>query len=140
MHKTWLIVGLVAASLWCLTVVASEGNHHHASGKLTTVASLDALMTGQLQHFKNINQLVADKSAEKRTSRLQMQAEILAELANVNTLHGEKDDYRAWAAQLRDTSLELASLAKKGSLDDAAAGALIQQMKNSCQSCHDEYR
>ena len=69
-----------------------------------------------------------------------MYAEALAELANVNTYHSQKEDYQAWAGQMRDTALELANEAEKPNADDAKMKKLVNTLKNTCGACHDAYQ
>jgi len=70
-----------------------------------------------------------------------MEAEVLAELANVNTFHKDKADYRGWAATLRDTSLELATEAqKKKDADESRLASLFKKLKKTCMACHDMYQ
>ena len=68
-------------------------------------------------------------------------AEVLAELANVNRYNHDKEDYRAWATQLRDQALQLASQAKAaGSQEDARMKEQYKKIKATCTACHDVYQ
>ncbi len=111
------------------------------AGSFKPVASIHGLMTGQGLVFKTLQQSLHGPKNPDRPRAVQLTAEALAELANVNILNGEKDDYRAWATQLRDTSLELAAEAKKKTeADDAKMKALLTKVEATCNACHDAYQ
>ena len=141
-RRTALTMVLLAGCVWCLTLVArADSDPSPQSDSFKPAASLDGLMYGQAQHFKTVGQLVRNKNAKDRADRLAMEAEVLAELANVNTFHKDKDDYRGWAETLRDTSLELAKEAqKKKDADQSRLESLHKKLKKTCMACHDMYQ
>ena len=141
-RRTALTIVLLAGCVWCLTLVArADSEPSSQSDSFKPAASIDALMYGQSQHFKTVGQLVKNKSAKDRADRLAMEAEVLAELANVNTFHKDKADYRGWAETLRDTSLELAAEArKKKDADQSRLESLRKKLKKTCIACHDMYQ
>ena len=63
---------------------------------------------------------------------------LLAELANVNSHHSDKTDYRGWAATVRDAAAEIAKAAKEKKFDRAKE--LAKAMNDTCTSCHDKYQ
>jgi len=134
-----LSVCLLAACLWCFSLVSRVDSAEPAAAGFKPVASVESLMQGQLLVFKQIGELVTNKSVPKRDEQLHAYAEVLAELANVNTMNSEKQDYRGWAGDLRGASMELAVAAKQGA-DDAKMDQIITRMKGACQSCHDVYQ
>jgi hypothetical protein len=98
-------------------------------------------MNGQGLVFKNINMALSNKRMPERHERVEAFAEVLAELANVNTLNSEESDYRKWAGQLRSTSMELAREAEKeDGADEQKMQQLFEQLKSTCQACHDVYQ
>lgn len=104
------------------------------------VSSVDALMHGQQIQLKTINELVNNKAAKDRGKNLAEAAELLAELANVNSYNNEKADYQAWARDLRDTSLAFSKDAKKTDAKDEDLKKTVERMKTICQACHDVYK
>lgn len=104
------------------------------------VASVNALMHGQQTQFKMINALVTDKAAKDRAKNLALAAELLAELANVNSFNKDKADYQAWARDLRDTSLSLANDARKPGVKDEDLAKTVERLKSICQACHDVHQ
>ena len=130
---------LLAACAWCFTLVSRADSSEPVTGEFAPVASVEALMNGQVLVFKTIGELVANKNAPKRADQIEELAEVLAELANVNTFNSDKADYRDWAGTLRDTSMELARSAKQGA-DDGKMNGIIKRMKGACQACHDAYQ
>ena len=103
--------------------------------------SLHSLMDEQDRHFDNMLDLLRDANAKKRFARLDHEARALAEMANINGYHKgarEHDDYRNWAAQLKQQAIQFADLAKKK--DIAAARKLAGKMNKTCKACHDKYQ
>ena len=141
-RRTALTIVLLAGCVWCLTLVArADSDPGPPSDSFKPAASIDALMYGQSHHFKELGQLVKNKNAKDRADRLAMEAEVLAELANVNSFHKDKADYRGWAETLRDTSLELATEArKKKDADQSRLESLHKKLKKTCMACHDMYQ
>ena len=138
-----LTVVLFAACVWCLAFVTRVDSAPPAlaDGSFKPVASINGLMTGQILAFKQLQQSLNGKKGADRPKAIQLTSEALAELANVNTYNGEKDDYRGWAAQLRDTALELAGEAKKkDNADETKMKSLLATLEATCKSCHDVYQ
>ena len=141
-RRTALTIVLLAGCVWCLTLVArADSDTHPPSDSFKPAASISGLMYGQAHHFKIVGQLVKNKNAKDRADRLAMEAQVLAELANVNIYHKDKADYRGWAETLRDTSLELATEAeKKKDADQSRLESLHKKLKKTCMACHDIYQ
>ena len=141
-RRTALTMVLLAGCVWCLTLVARADSGSAAPpGSFKPVASLEGLMYGQKHHFKAMSKLVKNRNAKNRGERLALEAQVLAELANVNTYHKDKADYRGWAETLRDTSLELATEAeKKKDADQSRLESLRKKLKKTCVACHDMYQ
>ena len=141
-RRTIVTLVLLACCVWCLAVVAraDQAQSHAPSLVFKPAASLHALMSGQVQHFMAIGELIADPGAKGRAGRLRVEAELLAELANVNIYHRDKTDYRGWAAELRDTSLALAAEARKKPPDQDRMVSLHAKLKATCGACHDVYQ
>lgn len=128
-RRTALTVCLMACCGWCLAlVVGTEGNQGRAAGTVKPVASVSSLMIGQWEHFNSLSKLMANPAAQDRKKSLVVQAELLAELANVNTYSNEKEDQRLWSAKLRDNALALAREAR-GSAHDAKMAVLLGNMR-----------
>lgn len=138
-----LTVCLMGACFWCLTLVARGAGAEGATAAsaFKPVASVHSLMEGQDQHFANIMDLLDNPKAKKRAKHIVVEAEVLAELANVNIRNRDKDDYRAWATAVRDKSLELAKEADKGSTaDEKRLRTIYKQINDTCTACHDMYQ
>ncbi len=138
-----LTVALFAGCTWCLVFVtrADSAPSAPADGFFRPVASVNGLMTGQMLAFKQLQQSQNGKEGPDRPKAVQLTAEALAELANVDTYNGEKDDYRGWAGQLRDTALELAGEAKKkDNADEDKMKSVLGKLEATCKSCHDVYQ
>jgi len=134
---------LMAACIWCLTLVArGDGKEPAApSSEFKPVASVDSLMYGQGAHFSALKDLILYGEGPERAEGMVAEAEILAELANVNTFNAKHDDYRVWAGELRDLALQLAGEAKKGSkVDNDTLRGLFKDMNARCSACHDKYK
>ena len=137
-----LTVCLLGSCIWCLAMVASADS---AQGESQTeafkpVASVHSLMHAQAKFFKAARKAVGDKSMEDRGHEIGEAAEILAELANVNRYNSEKQDWRDWATQVRDTSLELAREAEKKDADEEKIAGLVKRIGETCGACHDKYQ
>jgi len=105
------------------------------------VSSVHGLMNGQNIMFGRIQEAITNAGTKKRGEQIEVCSEVLAELANVNTFNAQKDDYRKWAGDLRDTALELSKEGKKkGELDDAKMKTLVEKMKATCEACHKAYQ
>jgi len=111
------------------------------SAAFKPVASVHSLMEGQGHYFKGLGKLIKNPDAPKRLKYIHRKAEILAELANVNTHNRKEADYRAWAASVRDDALTIAREArKKGNADEAVFKKAFSSMKKTCGACHDVYQ
>jgi len=95
-------------------------------------------MEGQEYHFTRIRDLIVDESAEDRLKHLQTEAQILAELCNINAFRATETDYRNWATKARDDSLKVAEAAQAANVN--AAKDLVRAIQSSCRSCHDKYQ
>lgn len=153
--KKAVLIGAVATTLACLVWVqraaslpqAAPGQPAQAqtppapaAAPFKPVSELEHLMEGQELHFKAIDELLKDTAAKDRLKRLAMHADILAELANVNTFNKDKSDYKTWAGQVRDLSSKLAAEAdKKAGVSEDELKSLRKQISDTCTSCHDAY-
>jgi hypothetical protein len=141
--KMALTVVLFAGCIWCLALVTTADSAPSASagGPYKPVASVHGLMTGQMLAFKQLQAFLTRKKDAERPRTIQLTSEALAEMANVNTYLNEKEDYRTWAGQLRDTAMELAGEAKKkDKADEDKMKSLFTKLEATCNSCHDAYQ
>lgn len=140
--KMTLTIGLLGGCIWCLALVARADSVQttNATEAFKPVASVDALMHGQYAFFKDIKKALADKAMRNRGHEIEEAAEVLAELANVNRFNNDKEDYRAWATQLRDTALKLAHEAEEKDANEAKMANLFKQMTATCEACHEVYQ
>jgi len=142
-RKMALTVVLFAGCIWCLALVttADSAPSAPAGEPYKPVASVHGLMTGQMLAFKQLKTSFTGKKDADRPRAIQLSSEALAELANVNTYNSEKEDYRTWAGQLRDTAMELAGEAKKkDQADEDKMKSLFAKLEGTCNSCHDAYQ
>lgn len=137
-----VLAGLSVAAIaaFCFTTVTSaEGPVSNPPFK--PASSVHSLMGGQGMVFRRLQKAVTNRNTEKRNETIDVLAEVLAELANVNQYNAKKDDYAGWARQLRDESLALSQEAKKGtSANDSAMRKSLRTLKSTCNSCHDVYQ
>ncbi len=135
-----LALTLTAGAAW-ITPDDEEAPAAPPAPAYSPVGSLDALMTGHGMAFGGIREALPDKENRRRPRTLQINAELLAELANINTYWGRRDDYRNWAGELRDTALELADAVKKrDSIDEARVEAAYRKLDATCTACHEVYK
>lgn len=141
LRKITLTGGLLAGCVWCLALVsrADSAPAGPGDGSFKPVSTVHGLMNGQRLLLGQIGEAIKDKGMKKRSEQIQAYAEVLAELANVNTLNSEKEDYRGWAAELRAHSLKLAAEAK-GNAADGSLNEIVATIKATCQTCHDAYQ
>lgn len=142
LRRVTLSIGLLAGCVWCFLMVSRVDSAQPAaaaSRPFKPVASIHGLMNGQQLLFNNIRKAVTNKDWNQRRERIEVYAEALAELANVNTYNSKKKDYQGWAGQLRDAALELAQEAEKSDADDVRMNKLLDTVKNTCGACHDVY-
>ena len=138
-----LTVVLFAGCIGCLALVTTANSAPSASaaGPYKPVASVRGVMTGQKLAFKQLQTSLTGTKDMDRPVAIQLTSEALAELANVNTYNNEKEDYRTWAGQLRDTAMELAGEAKKkDKADEDKMKSLLATLDATCKSCHDAYQ
>lgn len=140
-----LSVCLMGSCIWFLGLAsrADSAQVDPPRESFKPVSSVESLMHGQGVFFKKIRKELknpANKKRKKRNKEIHEAAEVLAELANVNRFNRDKDDYRRWAIQLRDYSLELAVAAKKGDASDEQLNAIVKKMGAACGACHDAYQ
>lgn len=137
---TTVLLGL-GVSFFFLVPPADSVRADDAAKVFKPALSVHHLMEGQGFVFSQIHDALTNANTPRRHKIIEAGSGVLAELANVNTLNSEKEDYRAWAAELRDTALMLAKEAdKKADADDKQMNELFKQMKNTCASCHDMYQ
>ena len=135
----FLFTGCIGCLL--LAARADSAQPQAAGGPFKPVASVRGLMTGQGIVYKQLQAAIDGPKAADRPMIVQLTAEALAEFANVNTYNSEKQDYRGWAAQLRENAMELSMEAKKkASADDAKMKQLFARIEATCQACHDAYQ
>ena len=140
-RRTALTVGLVSACLWGLLLVT--GANSAPSGGVPAegyqpVAPLSSLMRAQAAHLDRVGHLIHDDRAEDRFTTLRQEADILAELSNINAHRAPTEGYRTWAARARDQSLALARTARQG--DAGLVKARTGRLRATCQGCHDAHR
>jgi len=139
-----LTAGLLVGCFSCFMLVTradSAQSTASAAPPFKPVASVHSLMEGQGAYFKQISEALANPAAKRRAEDIFQGAEMLAELANVNTYNSEKEDYRRFAGRLRDTSLELAAEAKKKKdAGEDKMRSLHQKLEATCKACHDVYQ
>lgn len=143
MRRMSLTVILFAGCIWCVALVTTANSvpSAPAGGSYKPVASVRGLMTGQMLAFKQLQTSLAGKKDAERPGAIQLTSEALAELANVNTYNNEKENYRGWAGQLRDTAMEIAVEAKRKDMaDEDKMKSLFDKIEKTCQSCHDAYQ
>lgn len=110
-------------------------------GPFNPVATVVGLMNGQGMAFKRLQQAVTDRRMQERHKTIQMMAEVLAELSNVNQYNEKKADYQGWAREARDLALMLSEEAKKeAGADDNFMRKSLRDIKAKCTACHDVYQ
>ena len=129
-----VIGGLVAAGV-------SQAQDGSSPGPFKPVATVVGLMNGQGMAFKRLQQAVTDRKMEERHKTIQVMAEVLAELCNVNQYNENKADYQGWAREARNLALKLSEEAKKGAgADDNVMRKSLRSIKGQCTACHDVYQ
>lgn len=140
-QKYTLTACLIGSCVLCLALVLRVDAAQEPAPSFKPVAPVGALMYGQGTMFKRIDTLLPKAGEIKSLHEMEEAAFALAELANVNRHNREDSDYRGWATQLRDTSLEFAAEAEKAAGADAnKLKQLFETIKATCQSCHDKYQ
>ena len=136
-----LMVCLMVGCLLCLTLTTRGANAQKVRAAFKPVASVHALMEGQGNAFNALSLLLKDPEAPQRLPRLRSSAELLAELANVNTFNSDEADYVRFAEELRGTAMELSKeAAKAAKADDTKMRGLYDKLKITCTNCHDQYQ
>ncbi len=138
-----ITVMALCAGVFILAVVTrvDSAESTMSAGAFKPVASVHSLMEGQATFFKNIGEALQNAEAPKRMKHIGVGAEVLAELANVNTHNRSEADYIQWAGELRDMAVELAGEAKKKEgANEETMNSLFDRMKATCQACHDKYQ
>lgn len=137
-----LTIVLLAGCVWCLVLATrAESGEPAPAAPFKPVAAVDGVMTGQGLVFRELKNAVAVSKSPTRPKEIAHLSEALAELSNVNIYHAQKDDYRKWATELRDTALQLAAEAeKKPSPDEAKLKTLLGALEKTCNTCHDVYQ
>lgn len=125
-----------------LVAQANNGGLQGGSEPFKPVATVHALMEGQDMHFTAITDALKDESIRRRDRKIEIAAELLAELANVNMRNRpDAPDYVGWARDVRDRSLEMAKLAsEKRNVDFAGIQKIRDSIDTTCNSCHDKYQ
>lgn len=142
-RRAALTVVLLGGCVWVLALVtrADSAEPEKSADAFQPVASVHTLMEGQGIFFKKLGDALQDPQAPKRKKEIAFGAELLAELANVNTHNKDQADYVQWAGELRDTALELAGEAKKkGDADEDRMNSLFSKLEATCKACHEKYQ
>lgn len=135
--QTRWAMGMGTLAVGALVFLTHDTSAQAPAAGYKPVASVHGLMHGQNIVFARIQDAINNEGTKKRAEQIEAFSEVLAELANVNTFTTQKDDYRKWAGELRDTALELAKEGKKkGELDGAKMKQLVERMKATCEACH----
>jgi len=139
LHRTVLSACLLGGCVVCFWMVPEASSEAKKAGPpFKPVASTEALMYGQEYHFDEITELL-DSDAKSRYYDIGVEAEILAELANVNQYHDDREDYIKWCGLMQAEAQKIVAAAKKK--DDAAIKTLVKGInKNACNACHDKYQ
>ncbi len=137
-----LAVGVVGACVG-LMVVSGQASPPPATPTeseraFKPVAPISSLMYAQDMHFERIHSLLVDEHETDRAIKIRHEAMTLAELANVNRLHKDKNDYRHWADEVKAFAMELGTAAANG--DFVTAKNLYKQINTSCTACHKKYQ
>lgn len=138
-HRTILTACLLGGCVVCFWMVPEASSEAKKDAPpFKPVASTESLMYGQEYHFDQIAELL-DSDAKSRYYDIGVEAEILAELANVNRYHDDREDYIQWTEVMKKGCQEIAAAAKKK--DDAAIKELVKSInKNACNACHNKYQ
>jgi len=142
-RKATITVMIICGCMWGLALVTRVDSAEPEKGAsaFKPVASVHSLMEGQETFFKKIDEALKNPKAPKRMNQIGVGAEVLAELANVNTRNKSEADYVQWAGELRDMAVELAGEAKKKEgANEEKLNSLFTKMKAACQACHDKYQ
>ncbi|MBL8878606.1 MAG: cytochrome c [Phycisphaerales bacterium] len=132
------VTGLVAitiATRWSSAIFGQESAINPTpSGGFKPTTPRTSLMHWHDRAFDELLEGISRKDGESAEA-----AWLLAELANVNSFHSEKPNYRNWADQLRDGAIEIADTIRK-KRDFDRAKALCNKLKDTCKRCHDAYK
>lgn len=137
------VVAILAVA--SVLLIARSGRAQAPAAKapvgFTPVMSLHSLMIEQDRHFESVVDLIRSGNGKERFVDMEHEAMALAEMGNINGYHkgsSEHDDYRGWAGQLKNLSIELALHAKSKNAD--AARETAKQISATCKACHNKYR
>lgn len=139
-RRTMLAIGILGGCVG-LIVLTAHGQAPPAAGSdelFKPVAPISSLMYAQDMHFERINSLLVNETEKDRAIKLRHEAMTLAELANVNRLHKDKNDYRHWADEVRKFAAELATFAADDDFDKAKERC--KQINTTCNACHKKYQ
>jgi len=136
-----MVFGSGVVMIGALVVGATQAQDGGSPGKFKPVSSVIGLMNGQGMAFKRLQQAVATPTMEERHKVIQVMAEVIAELSNVNQYNQSKADYQKMARETRDEALKLAEEAKKETgANDNVLRSSIRTLKSKCTACHDVYQ
>ncbi len=102
------------------------------------VSPVHPLMEFQDHYFDEIKKMVNASDAKKDFKVVESSAYVLAELCNINSYQQDKEDYKKWAQEARELSLNLAKAAKDKDTDKAKG--LYREIHVRCTACHDQYK
>jgi hypothetical protein len=111
-----LTVFLCALCGWGLTLVAGMGEPPAslvASVEFEPVASAKTLLEAQREAIQRIDALLDPATPTRNADQISIQAELIAEYANLCTLHTGSGSFRRWSIRVRDTALDLSREARK---------------------------
>jgi hypothetical protein len=132
-----LAISLALASALVAFVALPALSTDEQPAAFEPVAPVASLMTGLGSGFSRVKDLAANTDEDRRLARLGAWSEVMAELSNINTLHGPDQAYRDMAADTRDIALELASTTRADTVGELQLAALIARLDVSCTTCHD---
>lgn len=132
------ITGLTSALIattWATAIFGQDGTTKpHAPDRFKPAGPRASLMGWHDRAYDELLDGISRKDVESAES-----AWLLAELANVNSFHSEKSDYKAWAEHLRDSASEIADTIRKRR-DFDRAKTLSNKLRDTCKRCHDAYK
>lgn len=133
----WTLVAagafLITAAFAQSVLTAQEKPSAPSPGSLSPAAPHHILMEWHDKAFNDFNLALTKKKPEAAAQN----AWLLAELANVNTLHSDKPDYREWAGAVRSGAAEAAAAVAAQDFDKAKA--IAKGINATCEACHNKY-
>lgn len=151
-RRALLSLALVGACLWCVAVVRQVHSEESRAAKpdakdcYKPVTPVNFLMEAQQEHWNQVVDRIRSRKGEPDAAEakvkedfkiMERHAYVLGELANVNQFHSEKEDYRAWAVEMRDLCVALARAAREQDL--RKADELGRRIHSTCNACHAKY-